>query len=432
MIFDIVTIFPHFFESPFSFGIFKKAQDKGLIKINTHDLRNFTVHKHRKVDDKTYGGGSGMVLKPEPIAKAIESIKKDQLNSVVILTSPKGESFSDRVAKELSNYEQIIIICGRYEGIDERIRKYYVDKEISIGEYVISGGEHAASIIIDAVSRLIPGVLGNEFSAHDESFSQGLLEYPQYTRPESFRGKKVPQILLKGNHKQIENWRRLESIKATFYRNPYLLDRAKLSLEEIDFVDQIKKELPSRPKLYIALVHYPVYNKAFKTITTAFTNLDVHDISRVCKTYGVKCFFLIQPVEEQQHLIERVLDHWIKGPGESFNPSRAEALKLVSIKDNIQDTIEEIQMIEGMKPKIVVTDARSKNEMIGYQELREKIFKGNEPYLILFGTGWGIVKEVLEDADFFLKPIKGYTDYNHLSVRSAASIIIDRLLSCYI
>lgn len=430
MIYDIITIFPNFFESTFSFGIFKKAQDKGLIKINTHDLRIFTTDKHKKVDDKTYGGGSGMVLKPEPIVKALKSIKKDRLKSVVILTSPQGELFSDRIAKDLTKYEQIIFVCGRYEGVDERVRKHYIDKEISIGEYVISGGELAASIIIDAVSRLIPGVLGNKSSPLDESFIGGLLEYPQYTRPETFKGKKVPKILLRGNHKQIENWRRLESIKATFFRKPYLLDRARLSLEELKFVDQIKKELPCRIRLYIALVHYPVYNKKLKTITTAFTNLDVHDISRVCRTYGIKCFFLVQPVEEQQHLIERVLNHWIKGPGESFNSSRSEALKLVSIKNNIENTVKEIEEIEGMKPKIVVTDARSKDGMIGYQELREKIFKGDEAYLILFGTGWGIVKEVLEKADFFLKPVKGYTDYNHLSVRSAASITIDRLLSC--
>jgi tRNA (guanine37-N1)-methyltransferase len=429
MEFDVITIFPQFFDSLFSLGILRRAQERGIIRINTHDLRNYTRDKRKSVDDRPYGGGGGMVFRPTPLARGIKSIKNGALKSIVILTTPQGEVFSDRIAKEISEFEQIIIVCGRYEGVDERIREKYVDREISIGDYVLSGGEYAASVIIDATSRFVTGVLGNKSSAYHDSFNESLLEHPHYTRPYVFRGKRVPRILLSGNHKAIKKWRRLESLKRTLSRKPYLIDRTHLTFEDIEQIEMLKEKDPRRTKVYVALVHYPVYNKAFKKITTAFTNLDVHDMSRACKTYGVKSFFLVQPVYEQQKLVEAVLNHWIKGPGSSFNPTRTDALRLVSIKSSIEEAVEEIEKREGLRPKLVATDARDRHSMIGYQELREKIQKGTEPYLILFGTGWGIVKEILETADYFLKPIVGYTNYNHLPVRGAAAIVLDRLLS---
>lgn len=429
MEFDVITIFPRFFDSLFSVGILNRARQRGIIEIRAHDLRNYTSDKRKSVDDRPYGGGSGMVFMPTPMGRAIESLRNKGLKSVVILTTPQGEVFSDRIAREVSEFEQVIIICGRYEGIDERIREKYVDREISIGDYVLSGGEYAASVIIDAASRFVPGVLGNESSPYQDSFNQGLLEHPQYTRPKVFRGRRVPQILLSGDHKAIKRWRRLESVKRTLSRKPYLFDRTDLKIEDIKHLEKLMQKDPQRARVYVALVHYPVYNKALKTITTAFTNLDVHDISRSCKTYGVKGFYLVQPVYEQQRLVEAVVSHWIKGPGSSFNPTRTEALKLVSIKSSIAEAINDIERQEGVRPKTVVTDARNRNCMIGYQALKEEIHRGTEPYLILFGTGWGMVKEVLESADYSLKPIRGHTHYNHLSVRGAAAIVLDRLLS---
>jgi len=429
MRYDILTIFPQFFESPFSFGILKKAQEKRIIKISSHDIRMFARDKHKTVDDKPYGGGSGMVMKPEPLGTAIEAAKLKGAKSLVILTSPQGERFSDRIAKELSQFDQLIIICGRYEGIDERIREIYVDKEISIGDYVLSGGEYAALVIIDAVSRFIPGVLGNEASPHDDSFSGGLLEHPQYTRPEEYNGIAVPQILLSGNHRELEVWRRKESIKKTFIRRPDLLDSTDLTEEDLEFVDELRKQNPPSFRVYIALVHYPVYNRELKIVNTAFVNLDVHDIARAVRTYGVKGFFLVQPVTDQQILVERVLWHWMEGPGASFNGTRVEALKLVWIKNSLDDVSDEIEKLEGLRPKVVATDARKRKKMTGYTELKERIMSGKEPYLILFGTGWGLAEEVMDASDFVLKPVDGLTGYNHLSVRSAAPIILDRLFS---
>jgi len=430
MKYDIITIFPEFFESPLSVGNIKKARDKGIIEIESHDLRDWTTDKHRSVDDTPYGGGGGMLMKPEPVGAAIEAVKQPGAKSLVVLTTPTGERFNDSIARELASYEQIIVICGRYEGIDERVKELYVDREISLGDFVLTGGEYAACVMVDCISRFVPGVLGNAESPENESFKYSLLEYPQYTRPESYKGKSVPDVLLSGNHSEIDSWRRKQSVERTYLKRPELLDRAELSEQELEAVRELKIKNRYPLNLYIALVHYPVYNNRFTIITTAFTNLDVHDIARSGATYGIKKFFLVQPNPEQQQLIERVLKHWSDGPGASFNESRTKALELVKVKDSLSDAVEEIEKAHGKKPKIIVTDARFGDDMIGYDELRELIFKQeDEPYLLLFGTGWGLAKEIMEEADYTLKPVSGYTDYNHLSVRSAAAIILDRLFS---
>jgi len=433
MRYDILTLFPEFFESPFSFGILYKAQEKGLLEIHTHDIREYSENKHRTVDDTPYGGGGGMLMKVEPIASALKSLGKTSKKSLVVLTTPDGEKFTDKTARELANYEQIVIICGRYEGVDERIRELFVDREISIGDYVLSGGENAASVIVESVSRFIPGVLGNELSPENDSFKKGLLEYPQYTRPEEFEGHTVPHLLLSGNHQGINEWRRKESIKRTFSKRPDMLDRAELDTDDIKIVKELKDTDSPTFKAYIALIHYPVYNNRFKIINTAFTNLDVHDIARSAVTYGVNKFYLVQPNPEQQKLVNRVLNHWTEGEGSSFNKSRSEALNLVALRDTLEDVAREIEEAEGERPVTIVTDARPADNMIGFEDLRELIFSDEQkPYLLLLGTGWGLAQEIMDKADYRLKPVSGYTNYNHLSVRSAAAIILDRLFSCKI
>jgi len=433
MRYDILTIFPELFESPFSFGILKKAQEKGLLDIRTHDIREYSEDKHKTVDDTPYGGGGGMLMKIGPVASALENVKNTDKKSLVVLTTPDGEKFSDKMARELADYDQITIICGRYEGVDERIRELYVDREISIGDYVLSGGENAASVIIESVSRFIPGVLGNALSPQNDSFNQGLLEYPQYTRPEEFKGRKVPDVLLSGNHGDIDEWRKKESIKRTFKKRPDMLDNAILKTEDIELIKELKDTSSPTFKAYIALIHYPVYNNRFKIINTAFTNLDVHDIARSAVTYGVETFYLVQPNLEQQKLVNRVLKHWTEGEGASFNESRSEALNIVTLRNTLEEVVLEIEEIEGKKPVTIVTDARSADNMIGFEDLRELIFSGEQkPYLLLLGTGWGLAQEIMESADYRLKPVSGYTNYNHLSVRSAAAIILDRLFSCKI
>ncbi len=209
---DILTLFPEMF-APFDYSIIKRARENGLVEINILNIRDFTSDKHRTVDDKPYGGGPGMVMAPEPIFKAVESLKRE--NTKVLLMTPQGEVFRQKIAVELKNESHLIFICGHYEGIDDRVRQALADREISIGDFVLSNGNLAAMVIADAVIRLIPGALGCGASVISESFSEGLLEYPQYTRPEVFRGMEVPKVLLSGNHENIEKWRKEKSFELT-------------------------------------------------------------------------------------------------------------------------------------------------------------------------------------------------------------------------
>jgi tRNA (guanine37-N1)-methyltransferase len=239
MKFDILTLFPGMFEGPFSESILRLAVEKGRIEINLHNIRDYACDKHRVTDDYPYGGGAGMVMKVEPLAACIEAVKSRRRSSRVLLTTPRGRRLDQGLARELSAEEGLIIICGRYEGVDERVRDLFVDEEVSIGDYVLSGGEPAAIVIVDAVTRLLPGVLGSDESAVDDSFSDGLLEYPQYTRPPEFRGKGVPPVLLSGNHRDIARWRRRESLRRTLRDRPELLSAARLTGDDETIIKEL-------------------------------------------------------------------------------------------------------------------------------------------------------------------------------------------------
>jgi tRNA (guanine37-N1)-methyltransferase len=230
---DIVTIFPRMVEAPLAEGIVARAIARGLVDARVHDLRDFTTDRHRVVDDVPFGGGPGMVLKPEPLFAAVDRIRDDRgTPAAVILTSPDGERLTHAVAERLSALDHLVILCGRYEGVDERVRQHLATDVISIGDYVLSGGELAALVIVDAVARLIPGVVGDQASVTGDTFASGLLDFPQYTRPAEFRGHAVPPVLLSGHHAEIEKWRRRQVIERTLERRPDLLAEAALGLED--------------------------------------------------------------------------------------------------------------------------------------------------------------------------------------------------------
>jgi tRNA (guanine37-N1)-methyltransferase len=270
---DIVTIFPDFFRGPLDHGITRRAREMGLVTIEVHDLRQFTHDKHRTVDDRPFGGGEGMVLKPEPIFECLKPLelgtREQRLSGTVresvILLSAQGERFTQNVAAELAGLDRIVLICGRYEGVDERVAEHLADRELSIGDYVLSGGELAAAVIIEAVTRLLPGAVGNEASTRQESFtaqvagevkqggeftlsapdstcgSGGLLDYPHYTRPAEFRGMPVPEVLINGNHLEIRRWRREQALKKTLRNRPDLLEGSQLSNEDKKIVDRVSQ-----------------------------------------------------------------------------------------------------------------------------------------------------------------------------------------------
>lgn len=235
---DILTIFPNMFSSPFAEGLIKKAIEGGIVNILVHNLRDFAHDKHRTVDDYPFGGGAGMVLKPEPIFEAVEKLKRE--GSEVILLTPQGILFDQEIAKQLAKKEHLILICGRYEGVDERVAEHLATLELSIGDYILMGGEVAAMVVVEAVVRLIPGVLGSAESLKEETLTEGLLEYPQYTRPAVFRGLSVPPILLSGNHPAIAQWRREQALLRTLKRRPQLLEKANLSPQDIEFLRKVK------------------------------------------------------------------------------------------------------------------------------------------------------------------------------------------------
>jgi tRNA (guanine37-N1)-methyltransferase len=273
MTFEILTIFPEFFSGPLDHGIVRRAQEAGLVKIDIHDLRAFTHDRHRTVDDRPFGGGEGMVLKPEPIFECLDSISvasreqrtaRDARETVVLL-SAQGEMFDQSMAAELAGLERVVLVCGRYEGVDERISEFVADREVSVGDYVLSGGELPAAIIIDAVTRLVPGALGNDASAWQESFSPrpkdvvpaavdgpsvpdstcasgGLLDYPHYTRPAEFRGMAVPGVLVGGNHEEIRRWRRRKALEKTLANRPDLLEQVELSEDDKVLLARIRAE----------------------------------------------------------------------------------------------------------------------------------------------------------------------------------------------
>ena len=238
---DVLSLFPDMFSGVFGQSILKKAQEKSAVQFQVLDFREFSTNKHRNVDDYPYGGGAGMVLTPQPLFDAVETLTKETSEKPrIILLCPQGERFSQRKAEELSKEKHLIFLCGHYEGYDERIREHLVTDEISIGDYVLTGGELGAMVVIDAVTRLLPGVLGKEESHLQDSFSTGLLEHPQYTRPADFRGMKVPDVLMSGNHKNIEEWRKKESLKRTYERRPDLFEHIELTKEEKNWLREIK------------------------------------------------------------------------------------------------------------------------------------------------------------------------------------------------
>lgn len=244
--FEVLTLFPGLIEGPLNESILKRGREKGLLSVGVRNIRDYTEDKHKTADDSPYGGGAGMVLKPEPIFKAFEALKSEHPDErfLTILLSPQGRLFDQKRAEQLSEEKRrIVLLCGHYEAIDERVIDLLVDEEISIGDYVLTGGELAALVVIDAAARLLPGVLGDEESACRDSFGEGILDHPHYTRPSEFQGMKVPDVLLSGNHAEIEKWRRREALRATLLKRPGLLETADLAEEDRKILEELKREI---------------------------------------------------------------------------------------------------------------------------------------------------------------------------------------------
>ena len=413
--FSIITAFPEYFDAFLNTSIVGRAVKEGKIEVEVVNLRDYAINSYGQIDDYSYGGG-GMVIRPEPLHNALANVKSER--SFVVYPSPQGVVLNQDMVEALAAKDHVILVCGHYEGIDERFVEEYVDLEISIGDYVLTGGELPAMVIVDAVSRLVPGVVGREEAVLEDSFYRGMLDYPHYTRPSVWCGLEVPEELVSGDHERAARWRRRQAVARTLKRRPDLLARANI-----------------RPYLsqgvYVMLVHHPVLNKDGETVTSAVTGLDLHDISRSCMTYGVNRFIVVTPLKSQQDMVRKIANHWEKASIEGLNPMRSEALSLLKTFDSIENGLAWIEKKEKRKPLTVATTAKKRAGALPVFELKRMLLEKDIPMCILFGTSWGLTDEVFSKVDVVLNPILGGNgDYNHLSVRSAVAILLDRLFGC--
>lgn len=427
MRFEVITLFPELFAPFASKGLVGKANEAGVITVTCTNPRDFAHNKHKSVDDAPYGGGNGMVMNPGPVIEALES-REAEGRVHRILLSPQGKPFDQACARRLASYPALALVCGRYEGIDERVCEA-VDEQISLGDFVMTGGEVAAMAVIEATARLLPGVLGNLDSTRDESHADGLLEYPQFTRPPEFRGSVVPDVLLSGDHAAIARYRRKESLRRTRALRPDLFAAHALDAADKKLLAELDGEQtrPSAP-IYLGLVHYPVKDREGNIVTTAVTNLDVHDLARSSRSFGLAGYYVITPIEAQRELVEKILEHWVEGSGKRRVPERGVALSLCEPTESIDSAIAAIELRHGQRPLLAVTAAKLPPGLVPHSPsaLRDQMRTSDRPWLLLFGTGHGLAAEVLERADLALPPIRPGV-YNHLSVRAAGAIMLDRL-----
>ncbi|MEO6776386.1 MAG: tRNA (guanosine(37)-N1)-methyltransferase TrmD [Kofleriaceae bacterium] len=426
MKFTVVTLLPELIEPALTAGVVGRAKQAGTIEVDCVNPRDFTSDKHRTVDDTPYGGGPGMVMKPEPLLAAIAVAVGEQPGRAGqvhrILLSPSGTPLTQARVQQLASYDHLVLVCGRYEGVDQRVIELAIDEEISLGDYVLSGGELGALVVIDAVARLVPGVLGEPTSADDESFSAGLLEYPHYTRPLELAGHGVPAVLAGGNHAAIAAWRRLQAMQRTATRRPELWKRYRASKAEA------KAFPPLAARTHLALVHHPVVDRTGTVITTALTNFDIHDLARSTMTYGLAALHLITPVTSQRDKAEHIARLWM---GNDQGEHRARALELVRTADTIETVIAALEADSGHAPIVVATSAKAASFPSAPRrtpaELVAEYALDPAPMVILLGSGWGLADALIPSVSRILTPIEGASEWNHLSVRSAGAVLLDRL-----
>ena len=408
----VITAFPELMRNYLASSVLGRGIAAGKLEAEVVDIRDFSEGSYRQIDDYCYGSG-GMMLMAEPLAKAVESVSGGA-KPYVVYPSPQGVRLHQELVEDLARKEHLVILCGHYEGVDERFTEKYVDMEISLGDFVLTGGEMPAMAIVDAVSRLIPGVVGSESSVEEDSFYSGMLDTPHYTRPAEWRGERVPEVLTGGDAKAIERWRRRQSVERTLDRRPDIAGRAGI----IPWLSG---------GAYVMEVHYPVLDKRGEKSSTAITGMDLHDIARACRTYGIKKYLLVTPIAQQREMAKRIAGHWTSGWGADYNPDRREAFSTLKIFASVQKAIAWAEEKEKKPVFKIATTAKRHAGAQHWLTLKREILRRDHSPLIIFGTGWGLHDEVMEMADAVMTPICGGKDgWNHLSVRSAVSITLDR------
>ncbi|MFA6263794.1 MAG: RNA methyltransferase [Candidatus Babeliales bacterium] len=442
---SILTVFPELHETFLKTSIIGRACERGVVSIRTMRLADFCAPKER-IDEPVVGPGAGMILKPEIIERAITACEQDWGLGYKIFFSPQGvkltQPYLRAMAAELMGVpsqqdgpaespesptsRHIILICSRYEGIDTRVEKFYADAVISIGDYVVTGGDIPAQIFLEGLLRLLPGVVGKQESVEEESFSGALLDYPEYGLPVEWKGIRIPDVVQSGNHAVIKKWRIQQALDKT------LRHRFDWFASSEPTAEECQQALQSIPNHYVALMHTQVKLKDGTVGTTSITSIDLHDTARSCATYGIKNFFMVTPLVDQQAIIATFLDFWRSDFGKNYNQSRYHAVSKVQPALELNEVIEAITQMEGKAPLIVATSGKQHThaQMIDFAS-QGTVWRNDRPVLLLFGTGQGLADDLIEKCDYLLVPVSGMTDYNHLSVRSAIAIVLDRWLGLH-
>jgi tRNA (guanine37-N1)-methyltransferase len=427
---SVITLFPELYAPFVSASLLKRAQDQGRIACNIVSLFSYSDPKER-IDSPTFGHGSGMVIRPSIVEKAIDDQEALQGKAYKIFFSPHGQELDQEllheIYTEILQRKQLMLLPARYEGMDARVEQFYADRIISVGNFVLMGGDLPAMMFMEAIARLIPGVIGKEESVKRDSFNGPFVDHPEYTSPVVWNGMEVPEVIRSGNHKKIEEWREREAACRTVYSHFQWLRSHKATTE------QERVAADCVPIHYVVLMHMDVMlmNQSGEMVvgTTSVTSIDIHDIARSSKTYGIKNFFIVTPLRDQQQIVETLLNFWQKGEGVTYNNQRHQAIKNVMICGSLQEVIEQIKLREGVEPLLVATSARSfeGRAALSYYD-QDKVWALKRPVLFVFGTGHGLSKKLLAESDFILPALRGFTTFNHLSVRSAVAVILDRWL----
>jgi tRNA (guanine37-N1)-methyltransferase len=443
---SIITVFPELHKPFIETSIIARAVEKNMIAFNFIKLSDMCAPKER-IDEPTCGHGSGMIIKPEVIEKAITKAQETWGPGTVIFFSPQGKKLTQRSVRRFAQQwfqtnqpttseplesssikpvQHIILVCSRYEGIDARVEQYYGHHVISIGDYVLMGGDLPAQVFLEAVLRLLPGVVGKQESVEHESFSGPFLDHPEYGLPVEWKGLKIPDVVRSGNHQLINEWRKQEACKKTILNRFDWFASSNPNAEEKALCRTL---IPSH---YVVLMHTNVVLKGGKIGNTSVASLDIHDIARSSATYGVKNYFIVTPQEDQQEILQTFLGFWRSATGKNYNESRYQALTSTIPARSFDEVIQAITQAEGKEPVIISTSAKASPHQVKIDFTDQgKVWSKNRPVLIVFGTGQGLSDEILNKSDFLLVPINGLTEYNHLSVRAAASIILDRWLGLH-
>lgn len=424
---SILTVFPELYQPFIQTSLIGRAEQKGIVSSDIINFFDFSEPKER-IDAPSFGPGAGMLIKPEIVQKAIESQESKHGKAFKVFFSPQGKKLTQKVVKDLYNKisdKHLLLVASRYEGMDSRVEQYYADEVISVGDFVLMGGDIPAMCFIEALLRLVPGVVGKVESVEKESFSGAFLDYPEFTAPVVWNGMQVPEIIRSGNHALIDKWRHQQAIINTIKQHFEWLRSCPLTKTEIK---QVKELLPPH---YVALMHGDVLLKDNQVGTTSVTSIDIHDIARSCATYDIKNYFVYTPLEDQQKIVKTLLDFWQVGYGLQYNSHRALAVSTIKLSGHLDAVIDEIIKKENKVPLLIATSAKKeeqyKEKYITYYD-HSKVWRLDRPVLLLFGTGHGIAKHILDKCDFILDPVYGFSEFNHLSVRSAAAIVLDRWL----